>query len=80
MDLPSRLPPGSVQDADRPCVFWYPRGERVIVDAAQYAKPDQRDAQIARLEQALTAIARLVSDVLVEQSMKSGTVYEEMSA
>lgn len=60
--MTDRIPPGSMQDADRPHVFWYPRPERLVIDAAQYAKPDSRDARIAQLTTALQHVQRLAAD------------------
>ena len=57
MTLPANLPPGSTQDPDRPHVYWYPQPERLVIDAAQYAKPDPRDARIAELETAIYTLA-----------------------
>ena len=56
MTLPANIPPGSVQDPDRPHVFWYPRGERHEVQFV--VKPDPRDARIAAQAMAYEALAQ----------------------
>ena len=61
--MTDRIPPGSTQDPVRPHVFWYPQtGERLVIDAAQYAKPDPRDAKLERLTTALQHVQRLAAD------------------
>ena len=45
-------------------VIWYPRGERLVIDAAQYAVPDRRDERIATLEAALRHIRTLAGEAL----------------
>ena len=66
MTMPASLPPGSTQDHDRPGVYWYPKPERLVIDAAQYAKPDPRDARIAELEAQLAACRAMVVNERLE--------------
>lgn len=49
-------------------VIWYPRPERLVVDVAQYAKPDSRDARIVTLETALRHIRTLAGDNLIMEA------------
>lgn len=43
---------------------WYPRGERLVVDAAQFAPIDQRDARISELETALRKVSTMASEAM----------------
>jgi hypothetical protein len=43
-------------------VFWYPKPERLVIDATQYALPDPRDADLERLSTALRRVRTLAGD------------------
>ena len=42
----------------------YPRGERHVIDAAQFAPIDQRDARISELETALRKVSTMASEAM----------------
>lgn len=80
MTTPASLPPGSTPDPERPGVYWYPKPERLIIDAAQYAKPDSRDAYIAELEAAMRHIRTLALDApSLALNMTDGDIFDAIA-
>lgn len=80
MTTPASMPPGSTPDPERPGVYWYPKPERIVIDAAQYAKPDSRDARITQLETALRHIRTLALDApSLAMNMTDGDIFDAIA-
>lgn len=72
----TRYPAGStITREDGLTRIMYPRGERHVVDAAQFATFDQRDARIAELWSALYRIRVLASDAAALEGIDRETLF-----